>query len=52
MNQSEIKPELDKLKGEKDPAALKQIMDDYVRSTADLIAAFVYRPSSFVWRSF
>ena len=39
MNQSKIEPELDKLKGEKDPAALKQTMDDYVRSTADLITA-------------
>ena len=37
--QSEIKPELDKMKGEKDPAALKQAMVDYVRSATDLVAA-------------
>ena len=35
--QSEIKPELDKLKGEKDPLALKQAMIDYVRGATDLI---------------
>jgi hypothetical protein len=35
--QDEIKPELEKMKGEKDPAALKQAMYDYITSTTDLI---------------
>jgi len=38
-NQEAIKPELEKLQGEKDPAALKGAMLDYVRSAVDMVAA-------------
>jgi fumarylacetoacetate (FAA) hydrolase family protein len=37
--QDEIKPELDKLKSQKDFAALKKAMVDYITSTADLVAS-------------
>jgi predicted Rossmann fold nucleotide-binding protein DprA/Smf involved in DNA uptake len=38
-SQKEIKPELEKMKGEKDPAALKQAVLDYVASATDLVSA-------------
>jgi hypothetical protein len=38
-NQESIKSELEKLQGEKDPAALKDAMLDYVRSAVDTAAA-------------
>jgi hypothetical protein len=37
--QKEIKPELEKLKGEKDPAALKAAIFDYITGAAGLVAA-------------
>jgi hypothetical protein len=36
--QEEIKPELDKLKSEKDPMALKQTMLDHITTSAELVA--------------
>jgi hypothetical protein len=36
-SQDEVKLEMEKLKGEKDPAALKQAMVDYITSTVDLV---------------
>lgn len=38
-NQEKIKPELEGLKSEKDPAALKGAMVDYVVNTADLVSS-------------
>lgn len=38
-NQEEIKPELEKMKSEKDPVALVQSMTGYVVNTADLVAS-------------
>jgi hypothetical protein len=35
--QNAIKPELDKMKGEKDPTALKEGMFDYITGAADLV---------------
>ena len=36
-SQDEVKLEMEKLKGEKDPAALKQAMVDYITSTVYLV---------------
>jgi hypothetical protein len=38
-NQEEIKPELEKLKSQKDPVALKGSMVEYIVNTADLVAS-------------
>jgi hypothetical protein len=38
-NQEEIKPELEKMKSEKDPAALVQSMTAYVVNTSDLVTS-------------
>ena len=37
--QDEIKPEMDKLKGQKDPAALKKTLLDHIKNSADMVDA-------------